>query len=445
MTRNEFILNAFKNSKCYYNASWVFSLFTVLSDKDRLIELKSPEDTRPYDIGVKDDAYHYFDETQKDWVRISDSPPITRPLYLVDETVDVPSQDDLLQRYETFPFKTRAGNLFVNHYILVSSLGHHVIPYQNGQMDISALENMVAPLISDDVNYIEEGNESTYITPKQAHDFSSACTSLSGFATIACPSASEYTLQPSPGIKEYREELYRQYGDKINDPAIAAMIDKKLVEYDKAHQAKDPDGGFYIDKKAYNVARKKMYVSTGYEQPEVSGGEGRYVKDSYIDGWDPKDLSIMIDSARDGSFNRGAMTALGGEAVKFIFRIFSTTRIVEEDCGTTLGIPRVLDKSNVKLYLGNTIILDNGEQVTLTEANMKDYIGQSVMVRSPGFCKTSHANFCTKCMGEALRGSSDSLASLASEVASQMMYVFMKKMHGVENATVKWDYRKSLS
>ena len=183
----------------------------------------------------------------------------------------------------------------------------------------------------------------------------------------------------------------------------------------------------------------------GLEQAEISNGKKVLVEKSLSEGWDIEKLPAMIDSLRDGSYNRGAMTALGGEAVKFLFRIFAATKITEEDCHSQVGIPITLTDENKALYDGNTIILPNKEQVLLKKENINQYLNQPVMVRSTGFCKTGNANFCLTCCGHALKGSENALAAMASEVGSKMLDVFMAKMHGTALETVPWDYKATIS
>lgn len=169
------------------------------------------------------------------------------------------------------------------------------------------------------------------------------------------------------------------------------------------------------------------------------------IENSLSEGWDIEKLPAMIDSMRDGSYNRGLMTALGGESVKFLFRIFATTRITEEDCGSKLGLPVTLTDENVKRYIGNTIILKDKTQVKLDNTNMKNFIGQSVMVRSPGMCRVGSSNFCMTCLGEQLRGSENSLPALASEVGSKMLSIFMAKMHGTALTTTPWRWQNTIN
>lgn len=437
MDRSTFLLTALRDSEVYFRAAWVFSLFTVVRDNN----VEKHTQPYPYQIAVQNNQYHYYLNDQ--WIPITDSPSIDRPLWLVEEAIEIPDQSWLVQPWDgTFPFKTRVGTLFVNYYCLVSCFQDR-IGYRNGKLTIKGLESIVTPLIKNREPNVPPDAKAIY--PDEVIKFSSACSSMAGFSSIASPSATAYTMQPPPGIVEYRTQLLKQYEGRLLDPAIVAEIDKKLVEYDRAYQKQDPEGGFYQSDKAFNVSRKKLFTMHGLEQPEISGGRKTFIENSLSEGWDINKLPAMINSMRDGSYNRGALTALGGEAVKFIFRIFATTSIVEEDCGTTLGKPVLLTPATAKRYEGNYLILKDGQQVLLDNTNMTKYLQQRVMVRTPGLCRTKHSNFCSKCLGEKMRGGENALAALASEVGSKMLDIFMAKMHGTALITTRWNYETTIT
>lgn len=425
MTRNEFILSAMKDSDAYTRAEWVFALFTVMADN----EIEKVEKPYDYQIGTSNSRYHYYLNNQ--WNPITDSPAIDRPLWLVEETVIVTDQSQMIQK-ANFPLKTRAGNFFINHYCLVYIFGDR-FEYQNGKVSIGDLEDLVAPHVVDN----DKVSEPHHISVTEAKRFLSATASMAGFASIASPSATPYTMVPAPGIKELREKLIEENKDKLNDPAVVAKIDAQLVEHDRAWLNSDPEGGF-TKEKGLKVSRKKLFSLHGYEVSNMQP-KPEFIDRSLSEGWDLDKLPAMINSLRDGSYNRGAKTALGGEAVKFIFRIFATTRIAEEDCGTTIADKEVVNDK----CIGRSVIV-NGQSIKLTEENIGKFKGQLLPIRSPGYCKTKHANFCMTCLGEQFRGSENSLAALASEVGSDMLNVFMSKMHGTALSTAKWVPSKTL-
>lgn len=437
MTRTEYLLTVLNQTDAYLRSHWVFSVFTVTLPKE--------EETAPYPYQLKaiDNQYHYFDESSKSYLPISDSPNAgERPLWKVQEGITINNQSELIQPYAGgFPLRTRVGTLFVNYYCLVSCFDKR-IPYQNGTIDVNKLQGLVAKQLID----YGEPQDGTKVYPDEAKKFISACASMAAFANIANPSATTYTMRAAPGITEFRDKLLEENKYRLDDPAIVADIEKQLVAYDKAFQAQDPDGGFYIDEKAFAVSRKKLFVMGGLEQPEVSGGRKVLIPRSLSEGIDPKYIPIMNDTMRDGSYNRGALTALGGVEVKFIFRVFSMTKIIMEDCGTKVGLPTLINERNLSTYIGNTVILPNKEQKEITSPeDLKPYIGQRLMIRSPGLCQTPGSSFCSVCVGRQLKGSENSLAALASEVGSKMLDIFMAKMHGTALTTTKWRWQETIS
>lgn len=437
MNRREFILRAFKESTSYYFADWVFSLLTVVADNGRD---KYPTPI-PFQIASEEDTYYvYVNET---WIPISDSPKASeQPLWKVGEEITINTQDEIVQPYTTFPFTTKVGNIVLNYYCLVYAFNNRY-PFVTGKMDIGAIEKTIGKSLVDDIPGKPRDPSKYY--PDEVKKFQSAVQSTAGFSSINNPGATEYTMQPPPGLKEFKQQLLDKYKDHLDDPSYIAMIDKALVEFDKAWIAQDPEKGFYQSDKAFEVSRKRLFTMYGLESPEISNGKKELITTSLSDGWDVDKMPIMIDSLRDGSYNRGAMTALGGEAVKFIFRIFAATRITEQDCGTKIGKPMILTDKVASKYIGNTIILPNGKQVKLDNSNMNEYLGKSVMMRSPGFCRTHGSSFCLTCLGDALKESANSLAALASDVGSDMLYVFMKKMHGTALKTQLWKYKETIS
>ena len=437
MNKRDFILRAFKESTAYYFADWVFSLLTVVADNGRD---KYPNPI-PFQIASENDVYVVY--VDGEWVTITDSPNASEmPLWHVGDEIVINNQNEIIQPYDTFPFKTKVGNIVLNYYCLVYAFGDR-FPFQSGKMDIGAIEKQIGKRLVDD----EKGKERdpTKFYPDEVKKFQSAVQSTAGFSSINNPGATEYTMQPPPGLKEFKQQLLDKYKDHLDDPSYIALIDKALVEFDKAWIAQDPEKGFYQSDKAFEVSRKRLFTMYGLESPEISNGKKELITTSLSDGWDVEKMPIMIDSLRDGSYNRGAMTALGGEAVKFIFRIFAATRIAEQDCGSKVGEPMVLTPALSIKYIGNTIILPTGKQVKLDNTNMKDYLGKHVIMRSPGFCHTHNSSYCLTCLGDSLKESVNSLAALASDVGSDMLYVFMKKMHGTALKTQLWKYTETIS
>lgn len=130
--------------------------------------------------------------------------------------------------------------------------------------------------------------------------------------------------------------------------------------------------------------------------------------------------------------------------MKFFQRVLQNASITIDDCGTNLGIPTAITQRNSALYEG-LYIQHEGEWRSFDTNGMKQFIGKTVLVRSPQFCRAPETDFCKKCMGDKLSLSPNSLASSASEVGSVFLNTFMKRMHGTALTLAKFDYTTSFT
>lgn len=87
------------------------------------------------------------------------------------------------------------------------------------------------------------------------------------------------------------------------------------------------------------------------------------------EGWKAENLPELASSLREGSYDRGASTALGGEAVKFILRVMQNTVVSEDDCQSKNGMPVKITKPTQDQFVGN-YLLDGGKLVQLTDENV---------------------------------------------------------------------------
>lgn len=329
---------------------------------------------------------------------------------------------------------TTYGNVLVNQIVLVHAFGDK-LDYMDGRISVGMIEDRIQNLIRDTP---PEGAERDpkLIYVDEYKRFNDAVLSLAGYTTLCVPAATERSLITDPKIAVRRAELMRQYKDQLNDPVIQARIDAELIAMDRAWLKGDPSEGFFIKSKSYDVVRKKTHLLQGAESG--FGRTGELIDKPLSEGWTPDNLPAMSNSLRSGSYNRGAQTALGGEAAKFNYRIFQNTTITDEDCGTTLGLPVMLDADNVKFYLSSSIIA-GGKTIELTEENHKSYIGKTVLMRSPGFCQTKGANFCKVCASQAIAKTPTALSTYAADIGSTFLGLFLKAMHGRALTLVQWD------
>lgn len=401
--------------------NWVLQAFSVT-------RFKAAEARELWEFRYRPEGTDTWDGSQ--WVEIDDVQPMA-PVYFANEKLTVsPGEVPNLHR----EVETTYGDVLFNWRVLVYAFGEH-FEYTTGPIDVGAIERKIAELMKDDPLPGETEDESVLYVSKYLK-FGQACADLAGFTQLWVPAATPKTLQTHPDSRKLRAELLEKYKDRLHDPAIIAEIQNALVDLDKEWLKDDPSMGFFMNDKQFNTARKRMFMIHGPEAGFSEGGSAELIVNSLDEGWDMDKMPAMINSLRAGSYFRGALTALGGESVKFFMRIFQNTRISEKDCGTTLGMEKLVTSDNYKSLVGFYEVTPQGP-VGLTEEYLKSKIGHSLVVRSPLYCKTGLADFCEKCMGDTNAANPMSLGAEASQIGSAFMYVMMKAAHAKELKTAR--------
>ena len=349
-----------------------------------------------------------------DWVEIQDVEAM-KPVFYADEPLslkagEVPNlKKDVDSTY---------GDVLFNWRVLVYAFGEH-FDYEVGPINIGAIERKIAELMVDDPLSGEPEDESLLYVSKYLK-FGQACSDLAGFTQLWVPAATPKSLQTHPDSKKLRAELLEKYKDRLHDPAIIAEIQNALVALDKEWLKDDPSMGFFMNDKQFNTARKRMFMIHGPEAGFSEGGSAELIINSLDEGWDMEKMPAMINSLRAGSYFRGALTALGGESVKFFMRIFQNTRISQQDCGATMGMLKSITKENYKSLVGFYEVTPQGPK-GLDVDYLQSKIGQTLEIRSPLYCKTGLADFCEKCLGEPNAANPMSLGAEASQIGSAIM------------------------
>lgn len=327
------------------------------------------------------------------------------------------------------------GQAFLNQLCLCHALGNK-IPYINGEMKVGVIEGMIEKRL---VDTDEPNKPDDAITVDELLAFQEACIMSAEYAMVVVPAASVKTMTVNPEIHKRRKELMEKYKDRLHDPVVQTQIAQELIQMDRDWMKGDVGEGFYFKDKSYDVVRKKVFLMIGSESG--FGVSGRVVDKSLDEGWDPADMPSMVNGLRDGSYNRGAMTALGGEATKFNYRIFQNTRVVGEDCKSPYGITVKLTKAKLKHYVGNSVVQD-GKTIELTPENIDKYLDKTVRVRSPLYCLAPGANFCACCIGKRIASTPEALSTYAADIGSTFMYIAMQAMHGKSMKVARLDWRE---
>lgn len=387
------------------------------------------------------EVYVPGEDGQPVWVSISDHTPMTA-LFVAGHALVV-NPEDIVNLDKTVE-KSTYGDLLFNYIALVHPFEAR-IPYQVGPVNLRKIEKQIAKLLVD--------NESVSGVPPQPHQipvsmymtFGKCMGALAGYTQLFVPTLTPKSLTTDPKIRIRRAELLEEHKDRLHDPVVVAKIQDELIAMDREYIKGDPSEGFLISKKTFGTARKRMFVIHGPEAGFNEGGNAELVVNSLNEGWDKTKLPAMFNSTRAGSFYRGALTALGGEAVKFFMRVFQNTNISEDDCGSTLGMVRYLDPANLEYFTGLWEMRAKGELVPLDEARLNEMSGKFVVTRSPNYCKTAHTDYCAKCCGERLASNPFGLGAENTSVASMFMSIMMASAHAKELVTAPLDFRSAFA
>ena len=432
MQKRELFLKAMQG-EFYRWKKWVIGAFAVTQTVSRSKPL-------PY-MPVVDEqtkAWVFWNPESNVFERITDA-EAGKPVYAFRERVklkagDVPNlKEDLESTY---------GNILVNYIVLVWPFGD-LIPYMNGRITAPLVEKQIEPLLeTDPAPGAQPVPGRIYVS--QFKKYAQAMGTLAGYTQLCVPAATAKSMTRDPRIPEVRQKLIEENKGHLHEPATIAKIDGELVKIDREWIKGDPSERFYITDKSYEVTRKKAHLMHGGEAGLGDGSTLELVQNSLSEGWDISKLPAMANSLRSGSYDRGAMTALGGEAVKFFYRIFQNASIVEKDCGSKLGIRHRITESNYKKFAGHWR-LDKGKVELMTEETMKPLVGQVVEFRSPATCKTPYTDFCEVCMGTTNSRYKNGLGAAGANVGDTFMNMFMKSMHGKALKTAHFDFRKSIT
>lgn len=308
-----------------------------------------------------------------------------------------------------------------------------------GRIKIPAIESIIAGKLEDEVPDDKKSKDKIYIS--QYNKFVNCVTYMSGMASICIVTATEKNILPPPGIAKKRKELLEKYKGKLHDHVVVAQIEKELLEYDKEYLKDDPSYGKIISGKVANISRKRMYLMFGTEAGFDDSADANLVEDSLYEGWptDPDKLVDMFNSSRAGSYSRGKETQKGGVVAKVLLRSASNIMVEGEDCGTKVHLERNITKDNYTSISGRYILKGKDTHLVEDDKEAKEYIGKTVYVRSPMYCKQEGERICATCAGKLLSINPKGVSMSLTEIAAIVLYASMKKMHGKELKTTTLD------
>jgi hypothetical protein len=437
MNRREFFLKAM-NAGEYKRKAWVISAFSLVKE----IPDAWKKDPYMYRIVQTPAGYFFIDPAKGGALSMLDDavpgvPPFSFKDHLDLDVGDVPNV------YEKIT--TTYGNVLFNYTCLIFPFEGRV-KFQLGRINAAKLEQQILDRVQDLVAKNERKDPHNTEAPLYVPEYVKFCEAMfhmAGYTQLCVPALSKKAMVAPPGLVELRTRLLNENKDRLHDPAVIAGIMKELIAFDKAYLKDDPASGFLITKKAFDVVRSKLFLMHG---AEFGFGDGTMdlVDNSLSEGWNVDKFPAMMDSLRSGSYNRGAETQLGGEAVKWLLRASSNMAVVKDDCGTHLGLPMFVDKKSVKKLAGFSIITKEGVIKVPDDEAAGQYLGKFVVLRSPMFCKLDKTDYCAVCVGDRLSINPTALSAAVAEYGTTFMLISMKAMHGKSLETHRMNYQTAL-
>ena len=444
MLRNDYFVECLQANK-FRELGWINSILAVTNLKQ--VANTSLDGLLPYELlAGEDERFWFYDPVANKLNPIEDA-TIGEPMYYRKEIIKLPpGAINVLP--EQGIVTTTVGNALTNAIIFFHPLGTRV-PYFNGGKD-GKIDKIDPGDISKKVTALVLGNDETegkdpqsYISIRQLQDWMQAVTWIGGLATIVTAGYSEKSIRIDPAVIKRRDELYEQYKDQLGDGAVQALIEAELIKMDKASLKDDPAFDFYYKHdKHWANSRKKTLITTG--NISSIGGNTNFIAKPLSAGIDAEDIPAYSDSIRHASYSRGHLTALGGELVKYIYRVTQNIKIVEPDCGSLFGISDIILEGYQSMYMGR-YVMEGKKIIELTAENISQYMNKLIYLRSPAYCKTLNKNYCQICMGKELSRTPKAIHTAAAEPGSVMMNASMKAMHGKASKTIKFDFRTAIT
>lgn len=251
------------------------------------------------------------------------------------------------------------------------------------------------------------------------------------------PSLSVHALTPPPNNNALRKKLLEEAGDTISDPVVQARIQDELIKNYKEYIKGTPAEGVIYSNKSIGTAIKRMFLTYGTELGFGTDGRGVLIEKSLSEGIQIDQYPAIVNSLRSGAYSRGALTALAGEDVDLTARAMQNVGVVEGFCGTKDTYAQPITKE----YIGRSILVGD-ERIEITPENFKQYENTIQELFSPLYCKQSHHDVCSVCIGRKLATYENALGSEVGGIPAAMFDAMMGSAHAkeVKLANLKEDF-----
>lgn len=360
---------------------------------------------------------------------------VDKPLFIPSDRVTL-TKDDLINIESTVD--TTYGRAIAN-YILITAIFGDKIPYINKPFSTSDIEK-----------YILKGMKVDNISVAEYKRYMDAASLLQAASAVITASASNINMVAPPYIKEFKEKVKQyltdKYGPNWSKEIVYVAEYKKILEkYDDLWLRSDPNTYGKIITSKVKQARSKMYLSFGAELGFDEKGENPVLVDNSLeDGYplDREQLTSVYNTARAGSYHRGKETQKGGAVAKDILRATNGIVIENTDCGSNIFKTIYVTEALSKGLEGRYVKKEDGSIEPITEP--KDYIGKTIEIRSPLYCKLGGKRICGVCTGTNMANHKHGFSLTALSLSSVILTSSLKRMHANSMVSIDVDIKEMI-
>lgn len=424
LNKYDYFIRAIRDN-VHLQRSWLLSVFTVILRFER----GTPKEH---------DVFHNVDQNQVEiyldgkWSVLSGTKAHEIP-YVYHEIVPLVKAFDIGNALVDIK-DTTWGEMLFNQRVLFYATGTK-IPYMQHPVKIGDIARVFSEQMLSDPEDGVFDDDKIYV--KNLMLLGGAISDLGNYEFFV-PSVDEVGLSAPDNNESLKKELFEKYADQLDDPVIQVKIQDTLVANYKEHIKGSPSEGFIYKPKSINTALKRMFLLHGVEAGFGDLAPPRLIRRSLDQGIDIDEFPTMVNSLRNGAYSRGALTALAGNGVNLIARIFQNALIdvdtvsngVKGFCGTESTELFKVDSSFEGRYYkkaGSPVLIDSATAAS----------GATLPVYSPLWCKATGNDVCSVCIGSVLSKYPKALGSVVSRIPSVMMDKMMGSAHAKEQVTTR--------
>lgn len=273
------------------------------------------------------------------------------------------------------------------------------------------------------------------------------------FVSVLGYNYNEKILTCSEVANKKKKELIKKYEKEIEAGDLVAMnkVETETLNHVLDYMGDDNSLDVFKSGARGNFGNnfKNMFVMRGAVKNNDVNSDKDFVfaSSNYLDGIKAEEYSLFADAMTEGPYNRGIKTQLGGHWEKLFKSAYETIVLDKEgtDCGTKKCITVTLTNKNISGFMYSWI-QSGSSLVELTSQNKDKYLGKTVKIRFPIYCKhkSKTGSYCSKCAGNLMyRTGRKNVGVISPMIPSILKNVSMSSFHDASVKLNKMDVNKA--